>query len=61
MSRTYKDRHTKRRIVKNSIYKKVLNIWGEDFHHKRKDRNLNRLLRKRLKRKLTEEQYGEVY
>ena len=49
MSRTYKDRHYKRRQVKNSLYKKELSLWGEDFHHKRKDRQISRRLRAKLK------------
>ena len=49
MSRTYKDKGHKRRIVKNSLYKKVLHLWGEDFNHKRKDRTISRHLRKKLK------------
>ena len=53
MSRTYKDCGkgiNRRRIVKNSLYDKNLNIYGEDFYHRRKDRTLNRRLRKKLKR-----------
>jgi hypothetical protein len=49
MSRTYKDKGHKRRIVKNSLYKKFLHLWGEDFKHKRKDRTISRHLRKKLK------------
>ena len=52
MSRTYKDCGkgiNKRRIVKNSLYKKVLHIYGEDFKHRRKDRTLNRRLRRKIK------------
>lgn len=49
MSRTYKDRGHKRRIVKNSLYKKNLHIWGEDFSGKRKNKNLERRLRNKLK------------
>ena len=51
MSRTYKDRGKRRRIVKNSLYKKVLRIWGEDFSSKKgKKRILSKLLRRRLER-----------
>lgn len=50
MGKTYKDRGRRRRIVKNSIYKKFLGLWGEDFHHKRKDREISRHLRVKLKR-----------
>lgn len=50
MSRTYKDRRKDyRRIPKSKLYKSILHIYGEDMKHKRKDRTLNRLLRKRLK------------
>lgn len=50
MSRTYKDRPGyRRRLVKNSLYKKTLHIWGEDFTCKRKDRTLSRRLRRKLK------------
>ena len=49
MSRTYKDRGYRRRLVKNSLYKKQLNLWGEDFQHKRKDRQISRRLRAKLK------------
>lgn len=49
MSRTYKDRGYKRRLVKNSLYKKELSLWGEDFKHKRKNKQINRRLRAKLK------------
>lgn len=49
MSRTYKDRGYRRRLVKNSLYKKELHLWGEEFKHKTKDRTLNRKLRAKLK------------
>ena len=55
MSRTYKDRGWRRRIVKNSLYKKVLGLWGEDFKHKRKDREISRHLRSKLKGKVLKE------
>ena len=50
MSRTYKDMpRKKRRIVKNSLYKKFLHLWGDDFSSKRKDRTISRHLRRKLK------------
>ncbi len=53
MSRTYKDKPGyRRRIVKNSLYKKELSLLGEDFYGKRKDRTISRHLRRKLKRKL---------
>ena len=52
MSRTYKDRGYQRRLVKNSLYKKELRLWGEDFHHRRKNKQINRRLRAKLKDKL---------
>ena len=56
MSKTYKDRGWRRRIVKNSLYKKELHIWGEDFSGKRKDREINRRLRAKQKREVQHEQ-----
>lgn len=50
MSRTYKDRMHRRRFVKNSLYKKVLKLWGEDFWHKKKDRTITKRLRRKLER-----------
>lgn len=50
MSRTYKDEGKNRRIVKNSLYKKELSMWGEDFYHKKKDKTISRHLRRKLKR-----------
>lgn len=58
MSRTYKDRGYRRRLVKNSLYKKELSLWGEDFHHKRKDRQISRRLRAKLKDRFLKE--GDV-
>ena len=56
MSRTYKDMPYKRkkrwrRILKNSLYKKILQMYSEDIIHKRKDRTLNGVMRARLKRR----------
>lgn len=48
MSRTYKDKAHRRRLVKNSLYKKMLHLWGEDFWHKRKDRTITKRLRRKL-------------
>ena len=50
MSRTNKDRHRQRRIIKNSLLKKILHCYSEEIVSKRKNRKLNRTLRKRLKR-----------
>jgi hypothetical protein len=50
MSRTYKDRGYQFRKVKNSLYKKTLHLWNEDFNHKRKDKSLSRRLRVKLKK-----------
>lgn len=50
MSRTYKDIGRQLRIIKNSLYKKNLHLWSEDFGHRRKDRTISRHLRKKLKR-----------
>ena len=52
MSRTFKDRGYRRRLVKNSLYKKELSLWADDFKHKRKIREINRRLRAKLKDKL---------
>lgn len=49
MSRTYKDRGKIRRIVRNSLYKKIVHVWGEDFKHKRKDKTMSRHLRNKIK------------
>lgn len=46
------NRGYRRRIVKNSLYSKELNMWGEEFHCKRKNRQINRRLRAKLKDKL---------
>ena len=50
MSRTYKDRGKRRRIVKNSLYKKMLRMWGEDFWHRKRDRTITKRLRRKLER-----------
>lgn len=50
MSRTYKDRMHRRRFVKNSLYKKVLKLLGEDFWHKKKDRTITKRLRRKLEK-----------
>ena len=54
MSRTYKDRGYnrgyRRRIVKNSLYQKMLKLWGEDFMHRKKDRTITKRLRRKLER-----------
>lgn len=50
MSRTYKYRGYRRRIVKNSLYKKMLGMWGEDFWHKKKDRTITKRLRRKLEK-----------
>lgn len=54
MSRTYKDmpkaRKKRWRIIKNSMYKKIMNCYSEDIVGRRKDRRINRTLRARLKR-----------
>lgn len=50
MSRTYKDIGRQWRIIKNSLYKKNLHLWSEDFGHRKKDRTISRHLRKKLKR-----------
>lgn len=50
MSRTYKYRRYRRRIVKNSLYQKMLKLWGEDFRYIKKDRNITKRLRRKLER-----------
>ncbi len=50
MSRTNKNRHKQRKIIKNSLLQKTLHCYGEDIANKRKDRRLNRMLRRRLKK-----------
>lgn len=50
MSRTYKDRGKRRRIVKNSLYKKMLRMWGEDFWHRKKDKTITKRLRRKIER-----------
>ncbi len=50
MSRTNKDRHKQRRMIRNSLLKKTLHCYSEDIVGKRKDRKLNRVLRRRLKK-----------
>lgn len=52
MSRTFKDRGNQRRLVKNSFYKKELGLWGEEFNHRRKTKQIARRLRAKLKDKL---------
>ncbi len=50
MSRTYHHRN-KRWLVKNSYYKKLLHIWGDDFGSKKgKKRFLNQQARIKQKR-----------
>ena len=49
MSRTYKDRGERYyRIRKNAFVKKMLCMWNDDFP-KRKDRDISRKLRSKLK------------
>lgn len=50
MSRTYKDRNRQRRVIRNSMIKKMLECYSEDIVGKKKNRTLSRKLRKRLKR-----------
>lgn len=50
MSRTYKDRGYRRRIVKNSLYQKMLKLWGEDFTYKNKNRSITKRLRIKLEK-----------
>lgn len=51
MSRTHKDKPgRKRRLVKNSLYKKYVHVLGEDFKHKKKDKTITRVLRRKLKK-----------
>lgn len=50
MSRTKKDRNSQRRVIKNSLLKKTLHCYSEEIVSKRKNRKLNKVLRKRLKR-----------
>lgn len=50
MSRTYKDRIHRRRWVKNSLYQKMLRLWGDDFWHKKKDRTITKRLRRKLEK-----------
>lgn len=38
MSRTYKTRGYYRRIVKNSYYKKLIHIYGDDFGSKKRQK-----------------------
>ena len=59
MSRTYKDRGKRRRIVKNSLYKKMLRMWGEDFWHRKRDRTITKRLRRKLER-LGGQVYGKI-
>lgn len=50
MSRTKKDKNSQRRVIKNSLLKKTLHCYSEEIVGKRKNRKLNKVLRKRLKR-----------
>ena len=51
MSRTYKARGYYIRIVKNSYYKKLIHIYGDDFGSKKgKRRILNKRIRNKQKR-----------
>ena len=50
MSRTYKDRGYRRRIVKNSLYQKMLKLLGEYFRYRKKDRNITKRLRIKLEK-----------
>ena len=50
MSRTYKDRGYRRRTVKNSFYQKMLKLLGEDFRYRKKDRNITKMLRRKLEK-----------
>ena len=48
MSRTYKDRQKRRRIVKNKQVQVMANCWGDDFVYKNK-RN-KKLMSKQIRR-----------
>lgn len=50
MSRTYKDRMHRRRFVQNSLYQKMLKLWGDDFWHGKKDKTITKRLRRKLER-----------
>lgn len=57
MSRTKKDKPGyRRKLVYNSLYKKYLHIWGDDF----KVRRGKNMLSKRLRNKLKREEIKEV-
>lgn len=63
MSKTRKDRQTRFRIIKNSLIKKILDCYTDKIAGKRKDRELSRLMRTRLKRivkKEIREELGDV-
>ena len=59
MSRTKKDRNNQRRIVKNSLLKKILNCYSEDIVGRRKNRKLSKKMRRRLKRLSDKEIIGD--
>lgn len=63
MTRTYHHRKgsfKRLRYVKNSLYKRYLHIYSEDFKDKRKHRELSRSLRNKLKIETRKEIQNEV-
>ena len=58
MSRTRKDRNKQWRSIKNSLLKKTLHCYTEDIVHRRKDKNMSRVMRKQLKRLINTEMNG---
>lgn len=58
MSRTYKDRKKRRRILKNKNIQALTGLWHDDFYHKKKSSKM--MLRKRIRNKRKEEAEKEI-
>lgn len=57
MSRTYKDKRERRRIVKNKKMQSMLGVYGEDFYQKNKTpkKGISKLIRARRKKEAEKE------
>lgn len=58
MSRTYKDRKKKRRIVNNKKLQALSGLWYDDFYCKNKSSKMK--IKKRIRRKRKEEAEKEI-
>ena len=58
MSKTYKDRNKRRRIVNNKKIQALSNYWHDDFYHKNKSSKM--MIREKIRNKRKEEAEKEI-